>query len=97
MVDDDAAATSAWLDVLALPSVSEPVATNALRFLVQQGDRKALATATNAYLARFGDPDPELAAMIEVHLAELDRLISARTRLALSGPERTREIAVSVR
>ncbi|HVR20344.1 MAG TPA: tetratricopeptide repeat protein [Polyangiaceae bacterium] len=95
LLADDAAATRAWLEVLALPSVSQRVADEALRFLVQQGDRQALTTAASAYVARFGDIDSELAAMIEVHVAELDRLVAARERLGLSGPERTREIAVS--
>jgi hypothetical protein len=33
--------------------------------------------------------------MIDVRLTELDRLIAARSRIGLSGPERTQEIAVS--
>jgi tetratricopeptide (TPR) repeat protein len=97
LVADDAVATGAWLEVLALPNVSERVAADALRFLVQQGDRGALAKAASAYVTRFGDIEPALAAMIEVHIAELDRLVTARARLGLSGPERTREIAVSGR
>jgi hypothetical protein len=94
LVDDVPRATQAWLEVLAAPSVSRAAASNALGFLLQHGDRDALVGAASAYRARFGSVDPELATSVDRRLAELERLRRARSLVGLSGPERTREIAV---
>jgi hypothetical protein len=84
----------AFPELLEKPNVSKSAATKALLFFVQRGDRQAIARAAGSYRGRFGDLEPRLSAMIDVRLAELDRLVAARTRVGLSGPERTREIAV---
>lgn len=94
LVDDEAVAKRAFHELLEKPDVSKPAATKALLFFVERGDRQALARAVSAYQRRFGALEPGLLGMIDVRLAELDRLIAARSRVGLSGPERTREIAV---
>jgi tetratricopeptide (TPR) repeat protein len=94
LVDDEAVTKRAFQELLEKPNVSKSAATKALLFFVQRGDRQAIARAAGSYRGRFGDLEPRLSAMIDVRLAELDRLVAARTRVGLSGPERTREIAV---
>jgi tetratricopeptide (TPR) repeat protein len=94
LLDDEAIAKRAFREILEKPDVPRPLATKALLFFVERGDRQALAKAASAFRARFGVIDPGLEEMIGVRLADLDRLIATRSRVGLSGPERTREIAV---
>jgi len=94
LIDDEAVAKRAFQEILDKPDVPRPLATKALLYFVERGDRPALARAASAFRARFGTLDPGLEGMIDVRLAELERLIAARARVGLSGPERTREIAV---
>ncbi len=96
LLDEEVVAARAWSDILDMPNVSKPLAARAMKFFVQRGDRQALAKGASAYRSRFGSIEPDLASMIDVRLAELDRLIVARPSVGLSGPERTREIAKPV-
>jgi tetratricopeptide (TPR) repeat protein len=93
-VDDEAVVKRALQEILERPDVSRPAATKALLFFVERGDRPAIARAASAYGRRFGAIEPGLEATIGVRLEELDRLVAVRSRVGLSGPERTREIAV---
>jgi protein O-mannosyl-transferase len=86
---DDDSAVQAWNEVLEMPGVPKHVASEALDFLAQRGDRAALVRASKAYRSRFGAMEPRLEAMIEVRLTELDRLIAARSLVDLSVPEKT--------
>lgn len=85
-IGDDAHATRAWGEVARAPSTSQAVLADALRYLVQTGDARSLEAAARAHLGRFGPIEPELAAIVEVRLAELARLIAARPRLGLVTP-----------
>jgi hypothetical protein len=63
--------------------VSQAVLRRALGYLVQTGDRDAIAHARDGHAVRFGPLDPELAAMVEVRLAEIDRLLAAAREVGL--------------
>ncbi len=93
-VGDDERARSAWLELARLPNADRRAVENALRFLVEQGDAKALAEAAAVYQDRFGSIEPGLAGKIATHLRLLFRLEQARSLVGLSGRERTQEIAV---
>lgn len=93
LLDDEPAATRAWLELLETPNVPKPLASKAMDHLVQRGDRAALERGAAAYRKRFAGIEPGLSAMVDVQLSELDRLIRARSRLGLGDRERTREIA----
>ena len=88
-IGDDAQATRAWGEAARAPSTSKATLVDALRYLVQTGDARSLEAAARSHLGRFGPIEPELAAMIEVRLAELERLMGARPRIGLgpSAPE----------
>jgi tetratricopeptide (TPR) repeat protein len=92
LVDEEAIAKRAWLELLRSPSIPKPAARSALEFLLERADRGALIEAASAYRARFGDIEPELLSMIEVHLTELERLISARPRAGLFTREKVGEM-----
>jgi tetratricopeptide (TPR) repeat protein len=91
---EEIVATRAWTETIERANVSPVVAKRGLEFLVQRGDRQALAKAAGAYAARFGSIEPELAAMVGVRLDDLERLAAARARVGLLPPERTRKIDV---
>jgi protein O-mannosyl-transferase len=93
LLDDEPTATRAWLEVLEAPNAAPALAAKAIDHLLRQGDRALLERAAAAYRRRFGTLEPGLSAMIDVQLADLGRLAGARSRLALGGRERTREIA----
>jgi thioredoxin-like negative regulator of GroEL len=86
---DDASAVRAWNEVVEMPGVPKQVAAQALDFLAQRGDRAALARAVEAYRSRFDTIEPRLEAMIAVRLAELDRLLAARSLVDLPVREKT--------
>jgi tetratricopeptide (TPR) repeat protein len=94
IIGDEERAIRAWIEFLRLPNVEQRVAEQALLFLVAQGDYQALREGEFQYQRRFGVIEPRLAGRIATHLAELDRLEEARVLVGLSGPERTKKIAV---
>jgi tetratricopeptide (TPR) repeat protein len=94
LAGQEAVATRAWVETIERADVPPAVARRGLEFLLQRGNALALARAARAYETRFGAIVPALAAMIAVHLSELERLAAARERVGLLGPERTREIDV---
>ena len=94
LVGDEERALGAFVELARLPNVEERAAENALRFLVEQGDAQALSEAATHYRTRFGNIEPRLAGRIATHLVELERLAQARPLVGLSGPERTKKIAV---
>jgi tetratricopeptide (TPR) repeat protein len=94
LVGDEERALQAWIELVRLPNVEQRAAEQALLFLVEQGDYQALREARFQYQRRFGVIEPRLARRIATHLAELDRLEEARPLVGLSGPERTKKIAV---
>ncbi|HEX6276244.1 MAG TPA: CDC27 family protein [Polyangiaceae bacterium] len=94
LTGQETVATRAWAEAIERPEVVREAAKHGLEFLVQRGDAHALARAARAYKTRFGAIEPELAAMIGVHLGELERLARARARVGLLPPERTKKIGV---
>jgi tetratricopeptide (TPR) repeat protein len=97
VVGDDALAERSWREAVESPSVPRPVARRGLEYLLQRGDRRALARAALAYERRFGGIEPGLASMIGVRLAELERLEAARDRIGIPAPKIPRESAALLR
>lgn len=83
LVGDDPVAVAAWTEVVRRPTASERALHDAVRYLVQTGEHAALAAAVRVYVSRFGALEPELAAMVEVRLAEIERLQAVKPRLGL--------------
>ncbi|HEY3493096.1 MAG TPA: hypothetical protein VGK73_00350, partial [Polyangiaceae bacterium] len=73
-------AARAWSEVVRSPSASEALLAEALLYLVQSGDRGAIEAASQALTRKQGKLSPELAAMVELRLDELERLVRARER-----------------
>jgi len=86
MLGADALATRAWGEVVRAPATPRDVLVDGLRYLVQTGDGAAIEAAARAHLRRFGPLEPKLAAMIDVRLAELERLAALRPRVGLVAP-----------
>jgi hypothetical protein len=86
LLGDDALATLSWAEAARRPQASQATLREALRYLVHGGNLPTLRAVARAYLTRFGDPEPELAALLELRLAELERLVDARSRLELPTP-----------
>ncbi len=82
-IGDDTRASQAWQEVVGKPGVTKAVLHDALSYLVQTGNRRAIETVARAHLASFGPIEPKLAGMLEVRLAELERLMAARPRIGL--------------
>ena len=78
-------ATSAWVDATANPALPQKALLQGLRYLVQTGEREAIERARASYVKRFGPLDPELAQVVEVRLAELDRLAGVARELGLKS------------
>jgi tetratricopeptide (TPR) repeat protein len=83
LIGDDARAVQAWQEVAGTPGVTKAVLHDALSYLVQTGNRRAIEAVARAYLARFGAIEPKLASMVELRLTELERLLAARPRIGL--------------
>jgi protein O-mannosyl-transferase len=81
----DALAVADWAEAIADPSSSEAVAKEGLIALAQSGGPVTLRAAVSAYVRRFGAIEPSMMASIEVRLADMDRLVAARSALGLSG------------
>jgi hypothetical protein len=80
----DALAVAHWADAVAAPGVEKSVAKEGLIALAQSGGPEALRAAVRAYTERFGPIEPGMMASIEVRLADLDRLVAARSVVGLS-------------
>jgi len=85
MLGDRGRALPAWAQVTAEPAVGRATLLEGLQYLVQAGDRAALARATENYTTRFGPLQEPLGEMIDARLAELAELIAASRRLGLTG------------
>jgi tetratricopeptide (TPR) repeat protein len=81
---DETTAIAAWLRATSDPGTSEATLQNALRFLVQTGDRAAIATVARRYLARHAALPPDLAGMVSERLDEIDRVTAVLPRLGLA-------------
>jgi tetratricopeptide (TPR) repeat protein len=81
----------AWARAAAAPDASRAVSFDALTHLARTGPRDVLLATYRRHVARFGPIPPALEESIAVRVAELDRLMAARTRLSLPVPasERT--------
>jgi protein O-mannosyl-transferase len=80
----DALAVTHWADAVADPAASMGVAKEGLIALVQSGGPETLRAAVRTYTQRFGPIEPSMMASIEVRLADLDRLVAARSVVGLS-------------
>jgi hypothetical protein len=63
--------------------VSKAVLQDALSYLVQTGNQRAIETVARAHFAHHGAIEPTLAGIVEVRLSELERLTAARPRIGL--------------
>lgn len=80
----DALAVADWARAVAAPDSSPAVAKEGLIALVQSGGPDVLRAAVRSYTARFGPIEPSMMASIEVRLADLDRLVAARSVVGLA-------------
>lgn len=80
----DALAVTHWADAVADHTVVKAVAKEGLVALAQSGGPETLRAAVRAYTQRFGAIEPSMMASIEVRLADLDRLVAARSVVGLS-------------
>jgi hypothetical protein len=85
-IGNDALAARAWAEVGRADATPKEVLREALRYLVQTGDSAAIEATARAHLRRFGPIEPGLVAIVEVRLAELERLMAMRPRLGLPKP-----------
>ncbi|HEX5098189.1 MAG TPA: hypothetical protein VFV94_01760 [Polyangiaceae bacterium] len=84
---DDERAGPDWVRTARLPGVPKPTVVDALKFLVQTGDRAGIEAVAGIHLARFGPIEPELEAIVSLRLAELERLIAERPAIQVAAPK----------
>jgi protein O-mannosyl-transferase len=84
---DELRAKSAWRDVVAGRAASQSTLAGGLRYLVQTDDVATMIAAARDHAARFG-PDPVLFDIVELRLAELERLRAVLPRLDLTSRQR---------
>jgi tetratricopeptide (TPR) repeat protein len=82
LLEDDGVAVPTW-SLVAETATSKAAIERALVFLVRRGDRDSIARAASTHLARFGPIDRGLKVQVDARLAELDRLLAARSRVRL--------------
>jgi hypothetical protein len=92
LLGDQAAAARAWFDAARAPGASRAKSRAALLYLARSGSLPALVATAKHHAARFGPLEPELASLVELRLAELEKLVSMRPRLGLPTPASERDL-----
>jgi tetratricopeptide (TPR) repeat protein len=85
LLGDDSSAIRAWREVVDRSSTSRETLHDALLYLVRTGYARTIDRAARAYRARFGALEPDLQGIVDLRLAELERLMALRPRLGLAS------------
>jgi protein O-mannosyl-transferase len=80
---EETIAVPAWVRVASDLNVSKAALREGLSYLVQTGDRDAIAFVARRYLGLFGALDRRLAGVVSERLDEIDRLRGERSRVGL--------------